>query len=236
MGRINISELVVFNTVKGVLTYIREDWKSNTDKTQTFLYDLWNGVKIGANYDCYSQVQELFLKEDAEQRVLDVRLFFDAARAPIPTIHITLPSETGGGDGIGVDVGYEEPEFDDVAGEFKLVNNRMFNASYNIVISSDNSMEVVMIYHTLRAALISAFEHIELAGLRNPKLSGGDLNINSDLIPPNIFMRVITISAAYDIAIPQLFAQKMAKKIILSNTDNLVSDIVVDLKNQNNNG
>lgn len=228
-GRINISEIVLFNTIKSILAYIREDYDSTTDKTQSFLYNLLGEVKIGELYDCYEQGKAMFIQKNDNPRYLDVRLFFDASRASIPTIHITLPNETGSGDGIGVDIGYEEAEFDDVRGEYREVNNRMFNATYNVIITSDNTMEVVIMYHVLRASLIAAFAHMELSGLRNPKLSGGDLSINPDLVPIGIFMRSIAINASYEISVPELFAQKMAKKILLINDDKLISNIEVDL-------
>jgi hypothetical protein len=65
-----------------------------------------------------------------------------------------------------------------------------------------------MIYHILRASLVSVFNDLQFAGIQNPKLSGGTLNINPELVPLNIFYQVINIDYFYDVKVPSIFTQE----------------------------
>ena len=58
--------------------------------------------------DLYKISKELFSRNYIDnQRSLAVRMFFDRSRAHLPTIHLSLPAESGGkNDGMGLDIGY----------------------------------------------------------------------------------------------------------------------------------
>jgi hypothetical protein len=80
----------------------------------------------------------------------------------------------------------------------------MFDAQYNCIITSDNSLEVLCVYHMIKATLIGIFDNIEFQGIRNPKLSGQDLQLNSDLVPPHIFVRGVGINCSYEQSVPAI--------------------------------
>jgi hypothetical protein len=84
----------------------------------------------------------------------------------------------------------------------------MFDVAYNIVITSDNSLEVICIYTLLKSTLIGIFDHIELSGIRNPKLSGQDLQLNSDIVPPHIFVRGVGLNFSYELTVPSIKEEK----------------------------
>jgi hypothetical protein len=147
-----------------------------------------------------------------------VEMFFNSERARLPTVHLTLPSEQSSADGIGTDAGYMSEVFDDTDNTFQRTLTRMFESQYQILITSDNTLEVQLIYNFLRAMIIGIFDQIELAGLRNPKLSGQDLRLESHLVPEHIFVRGLGIHTQYEISVPQFFSRESICKIALGDS------------------
>ena len=207
-----IPEVILFNLIKGLLTYIEEDFNQNGEE-KSILYKLLYGNKI-TNFDFYEEGKKLFLRSKDDSRKIDVRLFFSAERASMPTIHLTLPSEEKGSmDGIGFDQGYSPDEIDQIKGNVIPFYTRSFSTTYNLVITSNNTWEVILMYSVLKSLLIGAVDSIELDGLRNPRLGGGDLQLNSDLIPPEVFIRTITLSVEQEQSVPRIFNDKLIKNI-----------------------
>jgi len=211
-----IPEIVLFNLITGLVTHISKDFEANlADETKSLLYNLLHGNKFG-KFDYYDQGKELFLRRTDHPRKVAVRQFFDVSRADLPTIHITLPGESAAFDGIGVDEGFKSPLWDDDNLRFTPVYNRNFEAQYSIIFTSENTLEVLLMYNTMRSLLISIFDSVQLVGLQNPKLGGQDLQINSDLIPKHIFIRALTLHSNYDVSVPRFFSDQMMQDIIFS--------------------
>ncbi len=139
-------------------------------------------------------------------------MFFDTERAALPTIHITLPNEQTGQSGIGVDEGFVDELHE--GGKSVPILTRRFDTQYSIIVTSDNSFEVIMIYYTLRSLLISTFVQLEFEGLSNPKLSGQDLRLYQEIIPRNVFARAIGLSVSYEESSPALFSKDEITSII----------------------
>lgn len=194
-----VPEIVIKNLLEKGIQFVRNDYANTPDKEKTLLYRLFNGVSLGA-YDFYRQLVEILSRNQTDPRHLEVNYFFNGERAKYPTIHITLPNENPYADGLGIDAGAEDPipanlDFDEIT-----IYNRNFRCTYNIVITSENSLEVIALYHFLRSLMISLFIDLENSLLSNPKLSGGDISMLSDLIPTNIFMRNIGLEFNYNVA------------------------------------
>jgi len=210
---IQIPEATLFNLLKEMISFLKRDFEEKTNKSDSLLHNMLFGIKIG-EFDYLEQAKDIFLREQDHPRGLDVRIFFDRERASVPTIHITLPSEeSGAADGIGVDEGYNDPIVNETEKIITPVYNRSFNTTYNLIITSDNQMEVLIIYHVFRNLIISMFDTFEISGLRNPKLGGHDLQLNDQLVPAHIFIRAISLSFFYDVAVPRFFAEKLIKSI-----------------------
>lgn len=206
-------ELVLFNTVKSLLNFIRMDFHSVVDEKKTWLYKLFNGHHV-ENYNFFQQAKQVFTQSIDSPRVLDVRLFFDSERAHMPTIHINLPSENEGENGIGIDEGFTDALYDSDTNRFQRTYTRRYDATYNLIITSDNPFEVVMIYHFLKLIMVATMDHIQLSGLENPKTGGQDLHLNSDLIPAGVYMRGLTLSFSYDISVPSIFSDDIIRDFI----------------------
>jgi hypothetical protein len=206
-NQIIIPEITLFKILETIIKFIEIDFNNTTDENKTMLFKIFGDNQVG-KFNFYEQAKDIFLRDNAHPRQIAVRMMFDAQRANLPTIHISLPSESPGADGIGVDEGYQE---NDVDTENRTVNKtytRMFDTQYNCIISSDNSTEVLLIYHLLKSMLIGIFDTMEFSGLRNPKLSGQDLQINSDIVPPHIFTRGVGISCSYEQTVSNVQQEK----------------------------
>ena len=218
---ITIPEIILLNTIKTALTYIRTDYNNNlADETKSILYRLLNTQEI-QRYKLYDQSKAVFITDVDEPRFLDVNLFFNSTRAHIPTIHITLPSETTVNNTLGIGEGYRDDIFDSTLGTYRNVYNRRFRASYNLVITSDNTNEVVLIYNTMRSILISLINHLNLSGLEKIDLGGRDIQINTTLVPTNIFMRSISLDFEYNVGAVDLFDHKIFNSILFNGTAKL---------------
>lgn len=210
-------DIVFFNTCDILLKQIRQDWNNHTDKSQTLLGKMLIGTNIG-KYQLFEQAQTVFLQPDDNPRKLDVRMGFDTQRADIPTLHITLPREQPAEDGIGIDEGFGDTFYNDDDKEYTKTFTRRFSTNYSVMITSDNRNEVVLVYNVFRALLISAFDHMQLSGLENIKLSGGDLQINDRLAQNNIFMRSINVNFSYDLTVPDFFDNAMVQQLNFTGT------------------
>lgn len=217
-NKLQIPEIILYNILSYILKIIRKDLNENIEE-ETIFYKLFYGTNFpNLNLDFYSNAKELFLRDKSHPRYLDIRMFFNADRASIPTIHLNLPSDSDIGGGLGVDEGYNGNNFNSIENTISENHTRNFNAVYNIIITSDNSDEVLIIYHSIRAFLISMMDIIDLNGLRNPKLGGSDLQINPELIPPNIFIRNISLNCFYEITIPSIIKNKIINLIQIEGT------------------
>src|SRR5690606_20716173 len=73
-----------------------------------------------------------------------------------------------------------------------------YRATYDIVILSDNSNEVVMLYHIIKSLLVALSASLTLEGLENMTFGGQDLQPYADLAPKNLFMRAIRLTIEYN--------------------------------------
>lgn len=201
--QIIIPEIKIIEIIETALKVVEVDFTSKLDEKETLLYQIYGNNQRG-KYNFYEQAKDIFLRGNEHPRKIETRMMFDAQRAHLPTIHISMPSESNGSDGIGIDEGYQEYYINNTNKTFNRTYTRMFDAQYNAIITSDNSFEVLCIYHLLKSLLIGIFDTIEFTGIRNPKLSGQDLQINSDIVPPHIFIRGVGLNCSYEQTVPSI--------------------------------
>jgi len=213
-----IPEVILNYTVKTAIEIINLDWESNTDKTKTILYDLLgkddNGFKLQLNkFNYFEQGQSIFLKSKGESRRLQVTLGYNIERVGLPTIHILLPQENEKEKGLGMGEGYQDYEIDEIEGTYKRNFTNVYDSTYSLMITSDNSSEVSLIYHVLKSVLFCSFEHLEHMGIRDPKFGGQDLQFANDLVPTTVFHKNLTIQMFYETTVNELLSQKLARSL-----------------------
>lgn len=208
-----LPETTLHKLLQGIVLHLKTEWQQATDKSNTLLYYMFHD---SSHYkkDYYQQATDLFTREIDHPRRVGTRLFFDASRAKIPTVHITMPSDEAGDDSIGVSESGLVSNVIDQPTQITPIYQRRFDTVFQIVCTSDNHSEVLIMYHALRAGLISVFDTFSFQGLENPKIGGSELRINSDIVPENIFMRGITLRTSYDVNIPRFFSQQKVEQIL----------------------
>jgi len=206
-----IPELTLSKLLIGLIKQVKLDFEANVaDETKSLLYQYFNGL-VDHKKDYYVQAKDLFTREPDHARNIEVRLFFDASRAAVPTIHITMPSEQQGQNSLGLgESGYDTI---DVDGERTTAYERRFDTQYHIVCTSDNHSEVLLMYHLVRAGLISVFDTLSLTGLENARISGQELKLNADLVPNHIFMRAVGVDCSYDVSVPRWWTETLITAI-----------------------
>ena len=207
-----IPEIQISQLISTCLSVVKKDYENSTDKEKSLLYIIMSGNSFG-KYDFYKEAVDVIMRGKDHPREVQTRLLFDAQRAGLPTIHITMPSEQTGGNGIGFDQGYVPLTIDKENGLITHYYNRMFNVQYHIVITSDNVFEVLMLYHLIKSVFISIVDELEFSGIRNPSISGQDLQINGDIVPAGVFIRGIGLSCSYETEIPRINQDFLIKAI-----------------------
>jgi len=222
---IRIPEFIIFDALQKAINFIRADYKqalANGNDKKSMLYKLVGSLGI-EKYKYFEQAIAIFITADTENpRELQIHMMFNMQRAGMPTIHITTPSETSGQNAIGVDEGEyqnwinldeEEPA---VAKTTNSIFTRRYKATYDAVITSDNSNEIILIYHILKALLASLTLHLAGNGLENVALSGQDLTPFVDVVPKSCFVRAVRISLEYETSTTSFEAQNILSEIIFT--------------------
>lgn len=193
------------------------------DKNDNILYDLFNTDDNGDvlaldNFNYYKQAVAIITKPNTEVRQLDIFQGYNQQRQGLPTIHVLLPSESKGReDSIGDSVGNPAVTFDTVTNLVTLTKEKSFAPTYNLMITSSNSAEVLLIYYFLRSMFIAFDQHFELSGLRDVRFSGADITFQPDL-PPGIFHRNLSISFDYIIQVKVKFLSSINIGFIIAPT------------------
>ena len=209
-----VPEILLFNLITGIIKHVETDLTTHApDPENSFLGRILMGIK-DHKHDYFEEAKVLFTRKNDNPRAIRTRLFFDAKEANIPTIHITMPQETSGANSLGAGESHEYYE-DDVHGTVSPERERRFDTNFHVIVTSDNHREVLIIYHVVRAMLVSALSEVDIAGLENPKLGGQDIRPQENIVPRNIYMRGISIQCSYQVEVPRFFdAQKITQLII----------------------
>lgn len=198
---IRVPEFIIHDGLQKALKFIREDYKAVTtgltpDETKAWLYQLINGVSF-QKYDYWEQAKEVFFSGQGNPRHLEIDLMFNRQRDSFPTIHITTPSDNPGINGLSNDEGYQDDIVSNNGSQTNSVFTRRYKGVYDVVITTDNSNEAILISHIIRALLMSLTVHFSLKGLENLSLSSGDLTPYQTLTP-NAFTRIVRMNLEYE--------------------------------------
>jgi hypothetical protein len=210
-----IPDIKLHEIVKSCLLAVRSDHEVNGGTpSDTILWHLLNSTKMAdtGKYAWYEQAVEIFVnRTESHPKHLETRLFFDRERAAIPTIHIMMSGESKGADGIGLDVGYRPEQV--IGDQQRPVYNRQFDINANIIVTSDNTFETVIIYHVLKSMIISLMTHIQLVGFINPNISGRDITLSQEIVPNGLYARTINFTAGYELDVPEACLNKIVQEV-----------------------
>src|ERR1035437_2630902 len=181
-----IPEVIIYRALNLVFDVTRKDYANNTNKKKSLLYYLFGEDEDGKqlsfnNFDFYEQSVEIIIGKEDKKRMVEMSLGYNMKRLQIPTIHIMLPSETPVNSPIGMNQGYQDGEVDYQKNENTEVYTMDSQVTYNLLITSDNYHEVLVLYHFLKGIFTSLKCHLEMKDLQNITFGGSDLNLSEDL-------------------------------------------------------
>ena len=215
-----LPEFVIQRTLVTIVKMLRDDLEENKgDETQLFLYKILGldeqGQALKLNlYDVFKQAKKIV----QTKQNLSVNFGYNQEVANIISMHILLPSEQGSMT-IGADEGYLEDDFFDDDGNkigVQQYYTQTYESTYQIMITSNNSAEVNVVYNILKSMLLMLVPHLELMGLRLPTLSGNDIVMQDDLVPVPIFHKVLNLSFKYEHNVPKLTQERIAKQFYVT--------------------
>lgn len=222
MRSVIMPEVIIYNALESIVRYIRTDLSANEKDEDTMLYKLLgeniDGKPMRMNrWNFFKQAKKIF----TDKQNLSVNFGYNFEVAKIVALHIILPSEEAAESAIGQDEGYgDEWTVDEKLQQFFTQN---FRSNYQIMITSNNSSEVLTVYHILKAMLLMIFPHLEIMGLRLNKLSGSDVMFRDEMMPNGIFHKVINLSFNYELKVPQMLTRDIIKGIVVEG--HLLDDI-----------
>lgn len=209
-----LPEFVIHKTLVAIVEMLRADLAEHAaDDTQSLLYKILGtdeqGQPLQLNlYNVFKQAKKIIQTKNN----LSVNFGYNQEVAQIISLHILLPSEQGKM-AIGADEGYLSDDIVEDGEKVRVQNyyTQMYDATYQIMITSNNSAEVNVVYNILKSMLLMLVPQLELMGLRLPTLSGNDVVMQDDLVPVPLFHKVINLSFTYEHNVPQMVQQLVAK-------------------------
>jgi len=194
-----IPEVVLYNIITLSLQKIKDELLKDSSNKNNFLYKHFNGISMG-DFVFYDQGKELMLRGRNVPRNLQVNLFFNTERASSPTIHIAQSSESDKPFGMGNQDQVFEDDFDKSSGQGGITKSNRFMSSSNIIITSDNTFEVIFLYSLLKTIFSGTKSYISsVFDLDDLQISGEDLAPIENLVPQNIYYKSLRISFEYDL-------------------------------------
>jgi len=172
-----------------------------TDATRrSLLYSIFGNVNF-EKYDYFAQAGKILKsKFESEKRKLEIHLGYDQNRVTFPAINIMLPSEENQPKQTGVTGGLIN--YGD--GTMSDENLHAYQDTYDLLITSDNMNDVVVVYNMIKTLLLMGMMHLNARGMENVWIGGRDIMMDFELDPMTLFHRTIAVSFFYQNLVPDL--------------------------------
>lgn len=192
-----IPEILIKKIIDSCLSGVREDFRKNPNPDRTLLYSIFGDDKYD-KFSFFNQAKELLITRGVQdKRTVETRLAFDKDRVSLPTFHITVT----GSDPVDNSVGFD-PEIEKAdTGEVYLSYARRYRKRLSIIITSENSFEVILLSTFLQSMLISLADLFDVMDLSNMSFSEKDMNLMNQQTPQGVFVRSVDISFDYEVRV-----------------------------------
>jgi len=194
-----------------LIEFIRTDYENATDKQNSFLYRVL-GDDSNDGWNFYENAISIFSRTDIDKRKLETRLMFDRTRADLPTIHVREPAKNNGGyDSLGyLNGGVVVNEDDSVSDTMR----KSFTSRFELMITSGNSLECVMIQEVLESAILASLDTLTIPFFDIVNLTSKELMMNSEVERNMLFIKSIDLEIKYNKDnIPKLYTEDNIKTI-----------------------
>ena len=178
------------NQLNAKINYICE---FTTDKENTLLWDMFGDLEFD-NMNYFDVMANILINRyNSEKRKLTINLGYDQARVNFPIISILLPNEEN------------NPKFTGKTSDRRVYGNQVadilhnaFDSVYNLLITSNNQNEVIVVYNFLKVIILAGQNQFQLKGLQNPYVSGRDITMDTEINPMMLFHRTVGLSIFYE--------------------------------------
>jgi len=222
MAKIGLIKLK--NLTESLLDFVKQDYEDHViagTSEESFLLRSFDEDDVADGIDYKELAVEIFTRNDLENRKVEVKLMFDRERATLPTIHVREPAKNKG---LTDAIGYIDEELiEDADGSFHEQRRRSFGSQFELMITSANRHEVLIIEEVLMGLLIGAHDTLALA---NPfyqfNFTVKELIANNELVPNPLFIKAIGVNVSYDKTFQDLSTNNLLNKILF--THNILSE------------
>lgn len=223
-----IPEIIIYKSLKSFFEVCKLDYKNKIDKTETYLYRIFGKDENGndlifENVKIFEQAVDLLTENPTAQRQLQINLGFNLERVELPTLHLMLPDEQPGNVAIGSDEGYAESVLTKTSQTLVKTYTARNHVAFNILLTSKNYLEIIIIYNFLKSIIISLQKHLELNNLQNVAIGGSDVMFDDSILPPYVFSRNFNMKFTYDYTVPDLNEEGIISQIYV--TKNFISQL-----------
>lgn len=209
-----------------LIEFVKTDYEDKTDKTKSFLYRVLSD-NTSDGWDFYQNGIEIFIRGEDDKRKLETRLMFDRSRAGLPTIHVREPAKNKGSfDGIGffddeivINESIGVDEYDQpLPSTISSTARKTFSSQFDIMITSGNSLECVLIQEVLESAMLASLDALTIPFFELVDFTSKELMMSDELEQNQLFIKSITLNIQYQKdGIPKLYTEENIKKIQFNN-------------------
>ena len=199
-----------------LIEFVKTDYENKTDKQESFLYKVL-GDDSSDGWSFYDNAVSLFSRDGTNRRSLATRLMFDRTRADLPTIHVREPAKVSGNyDSIG---GLDGSVTVNEDGSISDTVRKTFSSKFELMITSGNSLECVLIQEVLESAIISAMESLVIPFFEIVNLTSRELIMENDIERNMLFVKSIDLDIKYEKSgIPKLYTEENIQSIIFNDS------------------
>lgn len=212
IGIIKIKKLV-----DTLIAYVKEDYEAHcpSNTPESFIERCFDEFDEDGGVIYSETAKDIFFRDQSTNRKLETRLMFDRDRALLPTIHVREPAKSKGAqDGVG---NMGEDFFINGDTTYQHERRRSFNSQFELMITSGNRHEVIIIEEVIVGLLLSIQDTI---ALNTPfylfELSVRELMANNELIPTPLFIKSIMLNVGYDKIYPDITEMDKINRIVFS--------------------
>ena len=211
-------EIEIDKILRGLLQYIVDDYNNSSFEEDSFLYQIFKDANFGDTYNIFEQAKELFLRETKSPDKIAINLMLPREVSPVPSIHIVIPSEA---EGVYNTLGYGVGNANNIERQDNKVQSfleRTFKSDYQLVITSTNNIEAIIMYRTVLAGLIAIKDSFLHAGFDLQNITGADLVLNQNTAP-NLYGKTINLSLDYTVSVPSVVLADNITNIVFLKAD-----------------
>lgn len=218
--------LRLYKLTQSLLDFVKQDYEYNVNNIiDENLVTEHNTVEESFLYRCIASddaiegisyrtlAEEMFTRDSMNSRKVTVELMFSRDKAMLPQIAIREPAKgKGQTDAIG---GIGDEYFVNEDGSFQEEKRKSYTSQYELLVTSPNRHEVIIMEEVLLGLLIGAQDTLALANpFYNFNFSVKELMVNNEMYAETLFVKSIGINVSYDKSYPNLIDNSILTKIL----------------------